>query len=481
MLTLINTNRMAPPIAPVGLDYVAGAARRAGVEVVVLDLSLADDPERALSEHFAGPCSELVAISFRNVDDCFWPGAAWFVPELHALVRRIGELCDAPVVVGGVGFSIFAERIVEQTGADFGIRGDGERSLVELLAQLRAGRRFDTVAGLVWREDGAIRSNRPAWPESLSVPTARDAVDNATYFRLGGQIGIETKRGCSRQCAYCADPLAKGTKERLRDPAEVADEVESLLAQGVDVLHLCDSEFNVPIGHARDVCEEFIRRRFEGRLRWYTYMAVVPFDEDLARRMRRAGCVGIDFTSDSTVPSLLTTYGQPHRERDLTEAVRLCRAHGMAVMLDLLLGGPGETPETAEATIDSVRRIDPDCAGAALGIRVYPGTPMHARLGARTPWDEIQGIHRRYEGPIDLLRPTFYVSPSLGERPAALVRHLIGEDPRFFEPNDDSPSSPSPADPRADYNYNENQPLVDAIAGGARGAYWDILRGLRAG
>ena len=481
MLTLINTNRMVPPIAPVGLDYLAGAARWAGGEVDLLDLCFADDPERALSEYFAKHSPELVAISFRNVDDCFWPGAAWFVPELQATVRRIRGICDAPVVVGGVGFSIFPERIVEHTGADFGIRGDGERSIVELLTQLRAGRRFDTVDGLIWREDGAIRSNRPAWPEELSVPTARDAVDNATYFRLGGQMGLETKRGCSRQCAYCADPLAKGPQERLRHPAEVADEVESLLAQGVDVLHLCDSEFNVPIGHARDVCEEFTGRRFEGRLRWYTYMTVTPFDGDLARRMRRAGCVGIDFTSDSAVPSLLTTYGQPHRKEDLAEAVRFCRANGIAVMLDLLLGGPGETPATVEATIDSVRQIDPDCTGAALGIRIYPGTPIHSLLAAQRPLDEIPGIHRRYDGPIDLLRPTFYVSPALTDCPARLVRDLIAGDPRFFEPDDESPPSSDEAAPRADYNYNENQTLVDAIARGARGAYWDILRGLRTG
>jgi radical SAM superfamily enzyme YgiQ (UPF0313 family) len=479
MLTLINTNRMVPPIAPVGLDYLAGAARRAGFEVDVLDLCLAEDPERALSQHFSRGRAELAAISFRNVDDCFWPGAAWFVPELEAVVRRIHAISGAPIVLGGVGFSILPERIVEHTGADFGIRGDGERSLIELLTQLRTGRRFDSVDGLVWREDGAIRANRPAWPEPLSVPSARDAVDNATYFRLGGQIGVETKRGCSRKCIYCADPLAKGAKERLRDPVEVADEVESLLAQGVDVLHLCDSEFNLPPGHARDVCDEFIRRRFGDRLRWYTYMTVVPFDGELARQMRRAGCVGINFTSDSAVPSLLTTYAQPHRKEDLAEAVRLCRANGIAVMLDLLLGGPGETPATIEATIEGVRRIDPDCAGAALGIRLYPGTPVHALLSADGPLDAIRGIHRRYEGPIDLLKPTFYVSPALGEHPARVVRDLIDGDPRFFEPNDDSSSSSDQGDPYADYNYNENQALVDAIARGARGAYWDILRGLR--
>lgn len=44
MLTLINANRMLPPIAPIGLDYVAGAARRAGLTVEVLELGLAERP-----------------------------------------------------------------------------------------------------------------------------------------------------------------------------------------------------------------------------------------------------------------------------------------------------------------------------------------------------------------------------------------------------------------------------------------------------
>jgi radical SAM superfamily enzyme YgiQ (UPF0313 family) len=306
-------------------------------------------------------------------------------------------------------------------------------------------------------------------------------VDNATYFRRGGQIGVETKRGCNRGCIYCADPLAKGSVARLRDPAEVADEVESLLAQGVDVLHLCDSEFNVPAAHAQAVCEEFIRRRFDGRVRWYAYLAVTPFDADLAQKMRRAGCVGIDFTSDSACPSMLATYGQPHRKDDLARAVGACRQSRIAVMLDLLLGGPGETPATVEETIRFVQAIDPDCAGAALGMRIYPGTAVESLLLADGPLDTNPGIHRRYDGPVDLVKPTFYVSPPLGERPARLVCDLIGEDPRFFEPEAESRSRQGGADPYADYNYNENQALAGAIAQGARGAYWHILRGLRKG
>ncbi len=479
LLTLINTNRVQPPIAPVGLDYVAGAARQAGVEVDLIDFCLTADPAVAIGDYFTERQPDLVGLSFRNIDDCFWPGAVWFVPELVAAVQLVRMMTKAPIVLGGVGFSIFARSIVEATSADFGIRGDGEQAIVALLRELKGARRFERIDGLVWREKGSIRVNRPAWPRELAVPTRRDLVDNATYFRRGGQIGLETKRGCNRQCIYCADPLAKGTRLRRRNPAEVADEVETLLAQGVDVLHLADSEFNVPGEHAREVCEELIRRRLGDRVRWYAYLAAVPFDAELAELMRRAGCVGINFTSDAASEAMLATYRQPHRREDLATAVRLCRAQGMAVMTDLLLGGPGETPETAAESIAFFRQIDPDCAGVALGIRLYPDTTATTMVAAEGPLERNPGIHRPYDGPINLLRPTFYVAPSLGPHPARLVRELIAGDSRFFEPADDAAETTNGDDPCAGYNYNQNQPLVDAIAQGARGAYWDILRRMR--
>jgi radical SAM superfamily enzyme YgiQ (UPF0313 family) len=479
MLALVNANRMMPPIAPVGLEYVAGAARRAGLEVEVLDLCLAADPAGLQEAHFARSSPELVGVSFRNVDDCFWPGGSWFVPELAALVESIRRQCEAPIVLGGVGYSVFARELFERCGADFGVRGDGEQALVALVGELRGRRRFEKVDGLLWREGGVIRENPPAWPQAWSAPTGRDLIDNRTYFRRGGQIGVETRRGCPRKCLYCADPIAKGAQSRPRSPVEVAEEFESLSAQGIDVVHLCDAEFNVPADQARAVCEELTRRRLGERVRWYAYLAVVPFDAELAQAMRRAGCVGINFTGDSASPAMLKMYRQPHGRDDLAEAVRLCRAEGIAVMIDLLLGGPGETPQSVRETIEFLRRIGPDCAGAALGVRLYPGTAMAALVAAEGPLATNPAIHRRYAGPIDLVRPTFYVSPALGPQPARLVRELIDGDPRFFTPVDSEPAAEPCAGPSTDHNYNDNQALVDAVAAGARGAYWDILRKVR--
>jgi radical SAM superfamily enzyme YgiQ (UPF0313 family) len=474
MLTLINTNRMQPPIAPLGLDYVAGAARAAGGDVELVDLCLAADPDRALDAHFSRHTPDLVGLSFRNVDDCFWPSAQSFLPTLRRDVAAVRQRTDAPIVLGGVGYSVFPRQIVEHVQADFGLHGDGEQAVVALLQELRGRRQWDRVPGLLYRQHGTWHANPPAWPRDLSVPSGRDIVDNRTYFHRGGQMGVETKRGCPRQCSYCVDPLAKGRWPRLRAPTEVADEVAALRGQGIDVLHLCDAEFNLPPEHARDVCDELIRRRLGASVRWYAYLAVVPFSADLAERMQRAGCVGINFTSDATHPAMLRTYRQPHSKADLAHVVQLCRQRGIAVMLDMLLGGPGETPETLSYTIRDFREIGPDCAGAALGVRVYPNTPLAQVVLAEGPLESNPSIRRRTAGPVDLLQPTFYVSAALGARPAQLVRELLGGDPRFFPPQDETPAAPGGA--AGDHNYNDNQALVDAIAAGRRGAYWDILR-----
>ena len=469
---------MLPAVGPVGLDYIAGCATRAGITTDILDLCLSDEPLKTMEQYFSTHTTELVGVSFRNVDDCFWPSAAWFVPGLKDTIKIIRGMTDAPIVIGGVGFSIFAESILKYTDADFGIRGDGETAIISLIHQLQKAREFSEVPGLTWQKEGKIYSNPPSWPDPISLITARDFIDNRSYFKNGGQCGLETKRGCNRRCIYCADPLAKGTKLRLRAPSEIAEEAQSLLSQGIDVLHFCDSEFNIPRSHADAICEEFNRRSLGNRIRWYAYLSPTPFDEELARKMAQAGCAGIDFTGDSANSSMLKTYQQQHNKDDLASAVRLCRLNNIAVMIDLLLGGPGETPQTVQETIDFIKKINPDCAGAALGIRIYPNTTMGKIVAQELKVGTDFNIHRKYTGPIDFFKPTFYISKALGEHPAELVRDLIDGDQRFFEPAVDTDSQATGNGDTTNYNYNQNLPLIQAIQKGARGAYWDILRQL---
>ncbi|MEA3345373.1 MAG: radical SAM protein [Chloroflexota bacterium] len=462
---LINPNQMKPAVAPIGLDYLAASLQAEGFGVKVLDLCFADDVHTALDAYFHDHNVDAVGLFIRNTDDCYYTGQDFFLP-------RYREWTSGPVILGGVGFSIMPQAVLRYCGADLGIVGDGEWALPALLSRLARGEGYDDVPGLAYRTDQGIVVNPPAFRDLDELPfPRRGAIDNGRYLREGGMGGIETKRGCPRHCIYCADPVAKGRVSRARSPDNVADEIEQLLELGVDWLHTCDSEFNIPAHHAQAVCEEMIRRGLGDRVHWHAYCAPRPFSRQLARLMRRAGCVGIDFGVDSGDDGMLHRLGRYHTAEDLREVARICRGEGITFMYDLLLGGPGETRDTVRRTIELMREVNPSRVGVAVGVRIYPGTPL-ARMVRRQGVDPSNPhLHGRVLGNDDLLEPIFYLSADMGPDPLSFIGDLVGDDERFFFGGAEEEG--------ADYDYNENELLVEAIQQGYRGAFWDILRRLR--
>jgi hypothetical protein len=449
---LINTNLLQPPVAPIGLDYIAEALNAAGYSVSLLDLCWERDPAAAIVRFLNSADFLLIGMSLRNTDDCAYSSRQSFLPGFAKLAATVRENTDAPVIAGGVGFSVMPETILELAGLDAGLWGEGEFVFPTLAARLEKGEPWTDLPGLVLRHEEGWMRNPSSFgnPADLPLMTRRWA-DNVRYFRHGGQAGFETRRGCAAGCVFCADPVAKGRNVRLRPPAAVADEIEQLLRQGIDVLHTCDGEFNLPGTHAFDVCREIIRRGLGGRIRWYTYCSPAPFSRELARVMREAGCAGIDFGADHGCETMLKRLGRDFGPEDIRNATRWAKEEGMAVMLDLLLGAPGETREGIERTVKMVREAGPDLAGVSLGVRIFPGTKLAATLGGG-----------------DSVEPEFFLEPAIAADVYDWMNDCIGDDPRFlfFDPTK----------PAQNYNYNSNERLVEAIGKGYRGAFWDILR-----
>ena len=461
-VALLNTNRIKPPIAPIGLEYVAEALHAAGHQVAVLDLCWADDAAAASADLFDRTPFDLVGLTLRNTDDCVFTSRHSFLDEFAAVVNGVRQRTSAPLLVGGVGFSVMPEQVLQLCDADAGVWGDGEFVLVELANRLEDKRDWLDLPNLITRRHGRWRRNPPSAPPLMDLPLmSRSWVDNRRYFREGGQAGIETKRGCPGHCVYCADPVAKGKRTRIRPPQAVVDELASLLGQGIDHFHTCDSEFNLPPWHAVAVCQEIIRRGLGDRLRWYAYCSPAPFSPELATLMRRAGCVGINFGVDHGDDGMLKRLRRAFTADDILRAVRWCKEAGIVVMLDLLLGSPGETGESIVRTVDLMRQSEPHRVGVAVGVRVYPGTELAHLV---TQDDLSEGL----VGGNGSSEPLFFMEPGIASSASELLDSLIGDDPRFlfFDPSR----------PDRDYNYNANQRLVDAIRKGYRGAYWDILR-----
>jgi len=461
-VALVNTNRIKPPIAPIGLDYVAEAQNAAGHRVEVLDLCWADDWNSAIVSFFDQMSFDLVGVTLRNTDDCAFTSRQSFVSEFADMVNTICKHTDALIVLGGVGFSVMPGQVLRLCEAAVGVWGEGEFTLVELANRIEREQEWLDLPNLIWPCDGRWHRNPPSTPPLMNLPPmSRSWVDNWRYFCEGGQAGIETKRGCPRHCIYCADPIAKGNQVRTRPSKAVADELERLLEQGIDHIHTSDSEFNIPQWHAFEVCKEIIRRNLGGKLRWYAYCSPVPFSRELAELMHRAGCVGVNFGVDNGDEKMLKYLRRDFTPDDILNAVRSCKEAGMVVMLDLLLGSPGETKESIIHTIELVRHAGPDRVGVALGVRVYPGTELANLV---TQDESIEGL----VGGDDPLEPLFFIEPGIARIASELLDELIGDDRRFFFFD--------PSRPDRNYNYNANQRLVDAIEKGYRGAYWDMLR-----
>lgn len=463
-VALLNTNRMQPPIAPIGLDYVAEALNAAGHEIALLDLCWEEDALGAIDRFFKESEYGLVGLTLRNTDDCVYTSRQSFITPFVEFIKRIRKLSKAPIVLGGVGFSTMPEKVLGLSGADYGVWGDGEFVLPEMARRLEKGGAIFGLPNLVHQGEGGWCRNPPLAAKLEDLPPMRRTwVDNARYFRAGGQIGFETKRGCPGLCIYCADPVAKGSRVRLRPPPAVADEIEALLAQGIDHLHTCDGEFNIPEDHALQVCSEMVRRGFGDRVRWYAYCSPAPFSRELAELMRRSGCAGIDFGADNGSDAMLRRLGRGFTSEDVLLATKRARTAGITVMLDLLLGAPGESRESVAESVELVKRADPHRAGVSLGVRVYPGTPLAEEM-------ERNGKPEGLIGGGDPAEPVFFLEPKIASDVFGWLQEWVGDDPRFlfYDPNR----------PRQNYNYNDNQRLVNAIESGYRGAYWDILRRL---
>jgi radical SAM superfamily enzyme YgiQ (UPF0313 family) len=466
---LVNPNRMKPPVAPLALDYLASALKKNGFQVDLLDLCFSADISLDIESYFAHNDVTAIAVTLRNTDDTYLASQDFCIDRYKAVIDLVKANTDSPIILGGSGFSIMPQAILDYYGLNLGIWGEGELSLPLLVDRIAAKQEFHDVPGLAYRTPEGFHVNKAEYLDlSRIAAPERDLVDNRRYFIEGGMGNVESKRGCPQGCIYCADPVGKGTRMRLRSPQSVADEIEALLGNGVDHLHFCDSEFNIPESHARAICLELVERGLGDKIRWYAYASPKPFSQELATLCKRAGCAGIDFGVDSGCDAMLRRLGRDFSVEELSRTAEICHQEGIIFMYDLLLGGPGETRESMKETIDTMKRLSPDRIGVSFGVRIFPQTKLATLVTSQGLLKGNPSIRGKVVGNDSFFAPVFYLSADLGPEAPQYLSRLIGGDKRFF--------FVSPSEAERNYNYNDNTLLVSAIKAGCRGAFWDILR-----
>lgn len=394
---LVATNRMLTPfpVYPIGVDYVATALRDRH-EVRVLDLAR-EGAEAALVATCRDFRPEIVGLSIRNVDSAETTNPEGFIPDLERVVALLRQNSDARLVLGGPGFSIFPQALMRRLGADYGVAGEGER-LGEILDGIAAGA-VSPAPGLLVGD--ALQARPLPWTgQRQRALTSPDTV--AHYLRWGGMLNLQTKRGCPYRCTYCTYPGIEGRKLRLFDPDGVASEWQALIHAGAKFLFITDSVFNSHVAHNLAIADAL--RRNGIATPWGAFFAPLKPPKDYYRRLREAGLTHAEFGTESLSPAMLKQYRKPFTVEHALAAHASARAAGIHVAHYIMLGGPCETEATVRETLDRCDAIDDAALFFFCGVRIYPGTAVHA-----------QAIR---EGQVaaqdDLLVPRFYASPAIG-------------------------------------------------------------------
>ena len=403
LLVSVNRESVPYPVAPLGVSYIAGAARSAGHEVEVLDLCFSPDIQGDIDRAVRRFVPELIGVSIRNVDNLTFPSSVSYLPEIHTAVAALKRVSRAPMVAGGPGFSIFPEQLLSLLDLEFGIIGEGEETFCLLAKYLGNGGGVPDLPSLIRRGGAVPKEIQGCCSFIRTQRPARDLLDNGRYLKVGGMANLQTKRGCPFRCAYCTYPQINGPTLRLRPPAAVVDELASMVdGSELNQVFIVDDVFNVPHDHAMAICEEIVARRL--RVGWTCFASPLGMTLELASAMKRAGCQGVEFGTDTASPFMLQSMGKPFSQEEIRTASRACRAAGLPDAHYLIFGGPGETPQTLAETLAVFDELKPRAVLAFLGIRVYPNTILHRHAISN-------GVIAEED---DLLYPRFYISRGVG-------------------------------------------------------------------
>ncbi|MBI4843591.1 MAG: radical SAM protein [Nitrospirae bacterium] len=390
-----------PNVFPIGLGYIASAARDAGHDVGVLDINAHRWKRDEVEERIKNAAFDVAGI-----------GA---IVTVYSYVKWLIEIIkkyhpDKKVVIGGsVGTSI-PYIIMGKTKADIVCIGEGEATVVEMLDALSKDEdALKSVDGIWFRKpDGETVINRnrkpiqdidslpwPAWDlfpmdiyliNPVGAPNRNKwidgGVDNSSGEATPLSMNMNGTRGCPYQCIYCYhDFMGQGYRHRSADG--IIREMRHLYDKfGVRYFHFTDDEFCLKKGFVYDFCDK-VKNEFGNGITWGCAGRVNLMTEDLIKAMAGSGCVLIGYGIESGSQRMLDVMKKGVTVEQAKEAIRLTKKHLGWADTSFMVGMLGENRETIQETIDFCKETD--LAPEVIFFTTpYPGTELYQialRLG----------------------------------------------------------------------------------------------------
>ncbi len=293
----------------------------------------------------------------------------------------LGEKCRTVLVGAHVSAEPSDTLEKGKDSVDIVVRGEYDYTLRDI-AQ---GKNLQDILGITYREKGAILQN-PARPlienlEELPFPAWHhiDPHDYRDAGKLYPFITLIGGRGCDGRCAFCLFPqVMYGQRYRVRSAEKVVDEIEYDLELFPYLKEIMFEDDTFTLKKYRDrltaICNEIIRRKL--KITWSANARADIDDIEIFRLMKKSGCrmlvVGYEFGNQEMLNKV--------RKGTTLEKMRIftknCQEVGIRVHGCFMIGGPGETEETALETMKFAQSLEIDTIQFS-GLCPYPGTEFY--------------------------------------------------------------------------------------------------------
>lgn len=350
----------------VGLFYLAGALEQAGFEPLVFHGKPEDLLEQVKQNE---PNAVGFSCDFDNVQ------------LIEALSKKIKKNWNIPIIVGGPQSIGLNQQFLEDSQADFILRGEGEVSLPLLLnAVLKEDGDLSEINGLAMIK-GGIFTETPleiiADLDALSLPAYHASLHiNHSYGKL-----IFTGRGCPYQCAYCAPSPGK-QKVRLRSIPLVLEEIKLNLQKNpnLNYIIIMDDAFTLNRQRIEQFCLGMKEIRKDRDLVWYCECHVGRIKNwmDILPTMIEAGLIRLQIGIESGDQTVIDQYNKHVKIEDIIEFVSYAADCGLTqIATNFIVGGPEETPGATARLIQTLMDKAPGIIDIITGfLRAYPGTQI---------------------------------------------------------------------------------------------------------
>jgi len=371
---------------PLQLAYLAGAAIKAGHEAKIYDAmnkKTTFDDIRAQIESYQPDF--VMSLDYLPVTGAISTATVPAALKALGIAKEVNP--NIITMIGGPHPTFMFDEMLkaEDNTADIIIKGEGENTLVEILATMPGGS-LDGILGIAFSRDGEVVSN-PSRPHIGNLDTLEVAwhlLDWEDYHYnvepWGRMASVLTSRGCMMGCSFCSQRLFWRGDWRARTPESSVAEMRMLVEKyDVEFITLIDAYPTHDLERWEKLLDLLIEAKLPAHLLIETRVEDIIRDEAILYKYADAGIIHVYLGAETSTDEMLSSLNKGTTVDQNKQAIDLLKSHGIMVEASFMIGFPGETWETIKATTAEAIRLNPDIAVFPV-ITPMPFTPL---------WDEM--------------------------------------------------------------------------------------------